>query len=68
MCVGCGKNEETDEEFVSCPGLTDGKSTAQDEKVQYSRLFGQSVSDMEKVAKEMRKRIKVREKILDGPT
>ena len=27
VCVGCGKNEETEEEFVSCPGFTDGKST-----------------------------------------
>ena len=32
VCVGCGKNEETEEEFVSCPGFTDGKSTAQVEK------------------------------------
>ena len=25
-CVGCGKNEETEEEFVSCPGFKGCKS------------------------------------------
>ena len=40
----------------------------QEEKVHNSWLFGQSVIDMAKVAKEIRQRLKVREKILDGPT
>ena len=66
LCVGCGKNDETEEEILSCPGLMDTDETKIN--ISYSWFFGDSVKNKVKVAKIVRKRLKVREKILDGPT
>ena len=66
VCVGCGENEETEEEFVSCSGLADENNL--EDKISYSWFFGESVSDMVKAAKVISERLKVRQKILDGPT
>jgi hypothetical protein len=68
ICVGCGKKEETEEEFISCPGLAEDSNDEKKDNVSYSWFFGDSVSDMVKIAKLVRKRIKIRQKILDGPT
>ena len=65
ICVGCGKNIETEKELLECPGFCEGVDTSM-EKLPYSVVFGGKVSDMVRVAKEVRKRLKVREKILEN--
>ena len=65
LCVGCDKNVETENELLSCPGFCEENETKRD-KISYSVVFGDSVGDMVRVAKEIRKRLKVREKILDA--
>ena len=66
LCVGCGKNDETEEELLSCPGLMDTLETKIN--ISYSWFFGDSVENKVKIAKIVRKRLKIRQKILDGPT
>ena len=66
ICVGCNRNEETEEEFLACGGFCD-KSDIEEDKILYSWLFSDSVEKMTKVAKELRKRLKVRKKLLDEP-
>ena len=65
ICVGCGKNIETEKELLECPGFCEGADTSM-EKLPNSVVFGGKVSDMVRVAKEVRKRLKVREKILEN--
>ena len=65
LCVGCDKNVETENELLSCPGFCEENETKRD-KISYSVVFGDSVGDMVRVAKEIRKRLKVRDKILDA--
>ena len=67
LCVGCGKNPETVEEILSCKELGDEneKFTTQ---VTFGWVFGESVEKMVEVAKVLRKRFKVRQKILDEIT
>ena len=64
--MGCGQNVETEEELVSCKGFCDDKKI-DSEKVSYSWLFTDCVRQMEKVAKSIQNRLKVRKKILEEP-
>ena len=64
ICVGCDKKIETEDEVLTCRGLGDEN----EESVSYEMVFGESVEDMIKLAKVIRKRLKAREKILDGPS
>ena len=49
LCVGCGKNDETEEEILSCPGLMDTDETKIN--ISYSWFFGDSVKNNVKIAK-----------------
>jgi hypothetical protein len=60
ICVGCERREETEEEFLSCAGLS-----AVNENISYNLVYGKSVEEMMKVAKCVRKRLKTRLKILE---
>ena len=60
------RNEETEEEFLACEGFCD-KNDIEEDKILYSWVFSDSVEKMTKVAKELRKRLKVRKKLLDEP-
>jgi hypothetical protein len=66
ICVGCGKNSESEEELLSCPGFCD-KNEIVPEIMSYSCLFGGSLSQMLKVAKVIKNRLKVRLKLLEEP-
>ena len=65
LCVGCGENPESEMELLACPGFCEGKEE-HSENLSYSLVFGDNVKDMVKVAKEIRKRLKVRDKILEA--
>ena len=65
ICVGCGKNVESEMELLSCHGFCEEEED-NCENLSYSVVFGEDVSDMVKVAKEIRKRLKVRDKILEA--
>ena len=53
---------ETEDDFLTCRGLGDEN----EENVSFEMVFRESVEDMIKLAKVIRKRLKAREKILDG--
>ena len=57
---------ETEDELLKCDGLAD-KSELTDAAINYEMVFENSVEKMIKVAKEIRKRLKVRQKLLDEP-
>ena len=65
MCIGCSKNVETENELLASPDICEGKETNR-ENISYSLVFGDSVGDMVRVAKKIRKRLKVRDKILEA--
>ena len=67
ICVGCGKTEESIEEILSCSGLR-GNNEEIGKQVKYDWVFGQSVTDMIEVGQKIKKRLKVRQKILDLKT
>jgi hypothetical protein len=52
-------------ELLSCPGLCEENET-ENEDISYSLVFGKSVSEMIKVAIVIRKRLKVRQKLLEN--
>ena len=64
ICVGCNDNIESENELLSCPGLCE-PNEKMDEEIPYSLVFGDSVSDMIRVAKVIRKRLKIRQKLLE---
>ena len=53
---------ETEDELLKCDGLAD-KSELTDAAINYEMVFENSVEKMIKVAKEIRRRLKVRNKI-----
>ena len=65
LCYGCSKDVETENELVTCSGFFEGNEIKRD-NLSYSLVFGYSVSDMVRVAKEIRKWLKVRDKILEA--
>ena len=65
LCVGCGVNIETGDEAINCSGFADNK----EENIQtksYQLFFDGTVSEMSEVAKELIRRLKVRDKLLEG--
>ena len=66
MCVGCGKNVETEDELLQCQGLK-GDSEDKSEKYAYTSFFGECIKSMVKLAKDIIRRLKIRKKILDDP-
>ena len=65
ICVGCDKNTETVEELLVCPGFCE-EGEIGDKTLAYSTVYGKSVDEMINIAKVMRKRLKVREKLIEG--
>ena len=65
LCIGC--NTRIEEELLSCPGLGD-ENEFSSEKISFNLVFGDSVSDMIKVAQKIRKRLKMRERLLEEIT
>ena len=59
ICVGCSVRSETENELLSCPGFGEEG----EEGLTYSSVFDDNVNDMFKVAKEIRKRLKIRDTI-----
>ena len=65
LCVGCQVNVETEQELLSCPGFSDSNETT-NEEIEFSLVFGENVNEMVKIGREIRKRLKVREKLMDN--
>ena len=66
LCVGCGKNVESEEEFIRCEGYITNKEESS-EKYSYSWFCGDSVSKSIMMASMIYKRLKRRTKILEEP-
>ena len=67
ICVGCGVNEETGDEVISCSGFTDNKEKEENIPIiSYQLFFDGKVTEMSEVAKVMMRKLKVRDKLLDG--
>ena len=67
ICVGCGENEETGDEVISCSGFTDNKEKEENIPIiSYQLFFDGKVTEMSEVAKVMMRKLKVRDKLLDG--
>ena len=60
LCLGCGERSETVEELLTCVGLADGDG----DNVTYI-TDSVHISDIIEVAREIKKRLKVRKKIID---
>ena len=64
ICVGRGIKDETEEEFLSCPGLSEQNENIEN-NISFNLVYGKSVKDMLRVATFVRKRLKTRWKILE---
>ena len=63
--MGCGVNTETGDEAMNCSGFSDNK----EENIQiksYLLFYDGTVSEMAEVAKVLMRRLKVRDKLLEG--
>ena len=56
--------DETEEEFLSCPGLSEQNENIEN-NISFNLVYGKSVKDMLRVATFVRKRLKTRWKILE---
>ena len=65
LCVGCKENSESENELLSCPGFSESNEEINKE-ISYSLVFGDKASEMIKVAKVIRKKLKVREKLMEN--
>ena len=66
ICVGCGEKVESEEELLLYDGFLGNKERST-ENIEYSWLFGSSVSLMVKVAKSIEMRLKVRKSLMEEP-
>ena len=65
--MGCGVNEETGDEVISCSGFTDNKENEENIPVKSNQIICDGkVSEMSEVAKVMMRKLKVKDKLLDG--
>ena len=65
--MGCGENDETGDEVISCSGFTDNKEKEENIPIiSYQLFFDGKVTEMSEVAKVMMRKLKVRDKLLDG--
>ena len=62
LCSGCGENEETGEEILSCKSFGNSSDNS------YSGFYSDNVDDQTTVAKQMMKRMKIRKKIREEVT
>ena len=66
LCIGCGIECETGDEIISCKGLSDNNDDLVSKPMFYNWFYVGTASDMVELAKVMRKRLKVREKLIEG--
>ena len=63
--MGCKENNESENELLSCPGFSETNDIINEEIIN-SSVFGDKVSEMVKVGKVIRNRLKVREKQMEN--
>ena len=64
-CIGCGLNDETGQEILSCDGYVDGKDEIQKIQLLYSIFYLGRPSEMFQLAKVMNKKLKLRDKQIE---
>ena len=64
ICVGCGVNDETGEEIISCSGYGE-TSDLGGKPVLYSNYYYGTTSEMSRTARIMMKRLKTRENLME---
>ena len=64
-CIGCGLNDETGQELLSCDGYVDGKDEIQKIPLLYSIFYFGRPSEMFQLAKVLNKKLKLRDKLIE---
>ena len=64
-CIGCGLNDETGQELLSCDGYVDGKDERQKIPLLYSIFYFGRPSEMFQLAKGLNKKLKWRDKRIE---
>jgi hypothetical protein len=65
LCEGCKENSESENELLSCPGFCESNEEINKE-ISYSLVFGDKASEMIKVLKEIRIRLKTNGKRIES--
>ena len=65
ICVGCGEREESGEEILKCDGFDKEREEEVPKEMKYSNFFDGTSSQMVELAQIIKKRLKVREKIME---
>ena len=68
LCVGCIKNEESGDEILTCNGFDKGKNINENGRTKFSFFFEKSAGNMILAAKILKRKLKIRQKILEGVT
>ena len=66
LCIGCGVNIESGDELLQCTGYSKGQSDIVTKPISYNWFYGERTSDKVEAAKVMIKRLKFREKLMEG--
>ena len=66
LCVGCGVNVETVDEILTCTGYSDKNDTTN--KLTFSLLYSDHTRQMVEIGKVLQKKLKMRQKIIEGIT
>ena len=66
LCVGCGVNVETVDEILTCTGYSDKNDTTN--KLTFSLLYSGNTRQMVEIGKVLQKKLKMRQKIIEGIT
>ena len=65
LCVGCQANLETENELLICEGYCE-ENEVPDNAISYNLVFSESAKEMIQVAKVIKRRLKVKERLLDN--
>ena len=68
ICIGCQQETETGDELLFCDGYGKGGSEEDITNMSYNMFFSGMSSDMHLLAKVISRRLKIREKMLEGIT
>ena len=68
VCVGCGEREESGEEILKCDGFDKEREEEISNEMNYNNFFDGTSSQMVEMAQLLKKRLKVREKIMEETT
>ena len=63
--MGCQANLETENELLICEGYCE-ENIVPDNAISYNLVFSESAKEMIQVAKVIKRRLKVRERLLDN--